>query len=605
MQRPPLDELVARRIAPVAEKLDRAVGWDRLPPKLGVLALLGIRQRLRMRNLYDLGDEPAPQHDPTRGPAPVSPNRSEDGSGTDPEIPWMGAAGTRFSRNTAPAPEDDEVRDSPSPATVSERLLTRTTFFPAEQLNLLAAAWVQFEVHDWFSHQTDDDDPAYLRQQRSVRDEDEPTQLPPLRRDRRSTGHYAPCLSNQTHWWDASQLYGASAQFSDAIRQRDGRGWVKVDGDLLEALRPFTGGPTAAVPNLWIGTALFHILFAKEHNAICDRLRDEHPGWDDDRLYAQARLINAAVMAKIHTVEWTPAIVAHPTTVTGLRATWWGLLGPDWRKRLGGYHAGEALSGIPGSRSINHDGAGYALTEEFVAVYRMHQLIPDDVTFRRLGKKSPTGRPCPFEALLITSRMDADARAALHDRWLADRSQAHTIYSLATAPPGQITLHNLASFLQNLPRQDGPGTLDLGSEDIRRTREAGVPRYNNFRRLFRLAPAADFHELANGNPQWAQEIRDVYGGRIEDVDLLVGLFAERKPRGFAFSDTAFRVFLLMAARRLRSDRFFTTDYTVETYTAAGMRWIANATLSGVLRRHHPELSDALRHVENPFRAWPH
>ena len=30
-------------------------------------------------------------------------------------------------------------------------------------------------------------------------------------------------------------------------------------------------------------------------------------------------------MAKIHTVEWTPAIIAHPTTVYALRANWWGL----------------------------------------------------------------------------------------------------------------------------------------------------------------------------------------------------------------------------------------------------------------------------------------
>ena len=29
---------------------------------------------------------------------------------------------------------------------------------------------------------------------------------------------------------------------------------------------------------------------------------------------SKARLINAALMAKIHTVEWTPAIIAHPTT---------------------------------------------------------------------------------------------------------------------------------------------------------------------------------------------------------------------------------------------------------------------------------------------------
>ena len=45
------------------------------------------------------------------------------------------------------------------------------------------------------------------------------------------------------------------------------------------------------------------------------------------------------------------------------------------------------------------------------------------------------------------------------------------------------------------------------------------------------------------------------------MDLTVGLYAEPLPEGFGFSDTAFRIFILMASRRLNSDRFFTTDYT--------------------------------------------
>ncbi len=39
------------------------------------------------------------------------------------------------------------------------------------------------------------------------------------------------------------------------------------------------------------------------------------------------------------------------------------------------------LHGIPGSQTALH-GVPYSLTEEFVAVYRMHPLIPDDFIFR-------------------------------------------------------------------------------------------------------------------------------------------------------------------------------------------------------------------------------
>ena len=34
--------------------------------------------------------------------------------------------------------------------------MTRDEFIPATTLNVLAAAWIQFEVHDWFSHGPND-----------------------------------------------------------------------------------------------------------------------------------------------------------------------------------------------------------------------------------------------------------------------------------------------------------------------------------------------------------------------------------------------------------------------------------------------------------------
>ena len=58
-------------------------------------------------------------------------------------------------------------------------------------------------------------------------------------------------------------------------------------------------------------------------------------------------------------------------------------------------------------------------------------------------------------------------------------------------------------------------------------------------------------------------------------------------------------------RRLKSDRFFTTDYTATVYTPEGMRWIDDNTMSTVLLRHCPELQPYLAKVENAFAPWPH
>ena len=138
--------------------------------------------------------------------------------------------------------------------------------------------------------------------------------------------------------------------------------------------------------------------------------------------------------------------------------------------------------------------------------------------------------------------------------------------------------------------------------DILRDRERGVPRYCRFRRLLGMRVPRSFDELTD-NPAWARELEEIYGD-VEKVDLLVGVLAETPPRRFAFSDTAFRVFILMATRRLESDRFFTTDYTPEVYTEAGMDWIDGNGLRSVLRRHFPELRAQLDGVKNAFQPWP-
>ena len=319
-------------------------------------------------------------------------------------------------------------------------------------------------------------------------------------------------------------------------------------------------------------------------------LAKEYPAWSGDRLYRHARLINAALMAKIHTVEWTPGIIAHPTTVTGMRGNWWGIVGERARRRLGRIGPSEVVSGIPGSPT-DHHGVPYSLTEEFVAVYRMHPLIPDAFTFRAAASGELVRDHVEFPQLRLLAGHEL----------LRELSMANALYSFGIANPGAITLHNYPRFLQQFERPDGK-ILDLAAVDVLRIRERGVPRYNEFRRLFGLKPARTFAELTD-NPRWADEIRRVYDGDVDNVDLLVGLYAEPFPPGFGFGDTAFRVFVLMASRRLKSDRFFTRDYTPEVYTRAGLEWINDNTLRSVLLRHFPELEPALRGVENAFTPW--
>ena len=51
-------------------------------------------------------------------------------------------------------------------------------------------------------------------------------------------------------------------------------------------------------------------------------------------------------MAKIHTTEWTPAILGHPVLQAGMAAIWWGVAGETITKRFGRITGSEVVSGI-------------------------------------------------------------------------------------------------------------------------------------------------------------------------------------------------------------------------------------------------------------------
>ena len=77
-------------------------------------------------------------------------------------------------------------------------------------------------------------------------------------------------------------------------------------------------------------------------------------------------------------MEWTTCILRHPALQIGMNANWYGALGGP--SRIGRVGDSEAISGIVGS-PVDHHSAPFSLTEEFVTVYRLHPLIPDDWNF--------------------------------------------------------------------------------------------------------------------------------------------------------------------------------------------------------------------------------
>src|SRR5215472_1376603 len=229
--------------------LNLFVVWHKLPTFLALANLSALRQVLRQKNLHNTSDiavtNPAGLRSTTPFQTAFLTQREEDGQYNDLSKPTMGNAsdnpndplnnseftlsnpGARFGRNI-PLSEVDPTRNAgllePSPRLVSNRLLARTIradgtddFKPAGILNLLAAAWIQFQTHDWFNHGSP----------RPIEDEPFEVPIPPddswpnkkmlVRRTRpdptrRFNDGAGPVtyVNAETHWWDSSQIYGDS-----------------------------------------------------------------------------------------------------------------------------------------------------------------------------------------------------------------------------------------------------------------------------------------------------------------------------------------------------------------------------------------------------------
>ncbi|KAM3268761.1 alpha-dioxygenase 2 isoform X2 [Capsicum chacoense] len=455
--------------------------------------------------------------------------RTADGTCNHPVDHLVGSQGTFFGRNMPPSTSSYGICWNLHPVTVATKLFERRKYTDCGcQFNMIACAWVQFMIHDWNDHMEDTkqvelrapQDVATrcpLKSFKFLKTKKLPTGSPDLK-----FGH----LNSRTPWWDGSVIYGNNEEGMVRVRTfKDGKLSVSGDG-LLE--HDDKGIPISGdVRNHWAGYSLLQALFVKEHNAICAMLKEHYPEFDDEKLYRHARLITSAVIAKIHTIDFSIEIVKTDTVKAGTRVNW-----------------------IPMREMIGKEG------EKNLSKIGMEQML----------------------------------------------------VSMGHQSSGAATLWNYPSWMRNLvphdiDGDDRPELVDMAALDIYRDRERGIPRYNEFRRNLLMVPISKWEDLTD-DEEVIDALQEVYGDDTEKLDLQVGLHAEKKIKGFAISETAFNIFLLIASRRLEADRFFTTDFNSRTYTEKGFEWVNKTeTLKDVIDRHFPEMTAKYMRCTSAFSLW--
>ncbi|MCQ8103148.1 oxygenase [Methylomonas sp. SURF-2] len=434
-----------------------------------------------------------------------------------------------------------------------------------------------------------------------------------------------------TAWWDASQIYGFDELSQKRVKrdpQDPAKLWMVPRGNhggagdkqgylplfnscenagadcVPDPINPAWKGQEAAgfADNWTVGMSFYHNLFTREHNAFVDAFRAKaavNPDLDSglrnpdkpeqvitykkvsaEELYQAARLVVAAEIAKIHTIEWTTQLLYGEPLYLGMNANWNGLLMKDdpvskaLKKVLDRlvvnklakseretkanqfysvFASGAGIFGLGSHRykdhptflgklvdkkdiwdirnpehlngGVNHFGSPFNFPEEFPTVYRLHPLIPDLLEYRELGAPDAIAHKVP-----VVGTFRGKATQAM-----ADGGLSNWALSMGRQRLGLLTLQNHAQFFQNLdlPRLNtATNKIDIAALDLIRDRERGLPRFNEFRRQYGLKQLTGFDDfidwrLPTTSAEYLEQkrltglLREVYGQHKCDAGKII------------------------------------------------------------------------------------
>ena len=212
-----------------AERVDRAVGWSKLPTPLAVPVLIGLRHAAReatLRHRPRPRSTSRPSTDPSQRDHLTA--RTLDGTYNDLNDPLMGCIGSRFGRNvpienTYPEAARSAARAEPAPgqprAADARGVRAGDHAEPAGggvdpvRGARLVQPRRQRPRPPW-EIPLEKDDPWPQHPMQILRTRPDPSGDP---------GRPPTYVTADTHWWDGSQIYGSDPAFAARAAQRRAR----------------------------------------------------------------------------------------------------------------------------------------------------------------------------------------------------------------------------------------------------------------------------------------------------------------------------------------------------------------------------------------------
>ncbi|XP_072096493.1 prostaglandin G/H synthase 1-like [Mobula birostris] len=225
------------------------------------------------------------------------------------------------------------------------------------------------------------------------------------------------------------------------------------------------------------GLLMYATLWLREHNRVCDILKEEHPTWSDEQLFQTTRLILIGETIKI-VIE-------------------------DYVQHLSGYHFSMQFN--PELLFKEQFQYRNRIAVEFNHLYHWHPLMPDTFQVK--------GHDYKYEDFLFKPNV------------LLDEGVDTLLESFTVQRAGRI----------GGGRNINKHVLNVAISVIEHERQLRLQPFNEYRKWFGLVPYKSFQELT-GETEIAARLEELYGD-IDAMEFFLGLLLETPYKNSIFGES--------------------------------------------------------------------
>ena len=340
-------------------------------------------------------------------------------------------------------------------------------------------------------------------------------------------------INNITAFLDLSNVYGSDDYRATWLRSfKDGKlkvgagnmlPWNTLDGNFngnIDPNAPVMADDTRSLIKMYVAGDVranenpllisYHTLFVREHNRLCDVEKNKHPGWNDERVYQQARKKLIAYYQKIIFSDWLPSLGVNLPTYSGYKETVNPQISNEFSSAA--FRMGHTLIN---STLIRMDNAGKEIKSGNISLR--------DAFFNPLVVEYAGGIDSYFKGMATQVQQEFDCKI----------------------------IDDVRNFLFGAP---GAGGLDLASININRGRERGLSDYNSLRASLGMPRLNSFSELTDDAEEAAK--MEALFGTIDNVDPWVGMLAEPHIDGGLFGNLVTTILEKQFQVLREGDRFY-------------------------------------------------